>query len=61
MAQANHAYITSKFHNLSNEALAGAIGHKLMRFSKAQKSNASIHGRAARALGQRAVHKMPIV
>ena len=27
MAQATHAYITSKFHNLSNEALADAIGH----------------------------------
>jgi hypothetical protein len=27
MAQANHAYITSKFHNLSNEALADAIGN----------------------------------
>src|SRR6476660_8916321 len=26
MAQATHAYITSKFHNLSNEALADAIG-----------------------------------
>jgi hypothetical protein len=26
MAQANHAYTTSKFHNLSNEALADAIG-----------------------------------
>jgi hypothetical protein len=26
MAQAAHAYITSKFHNLSNEALADAIG-----------------------------------
>jgi len=25
MAQATHAYITSKFHNLSNEALADAI------------------------------------
>jgi hypothetical protein len=27
MAQANHAYITSKFHNLTNETLADAIGH----------------------------------
>src|ERR1700744_6115575 len=27
MAQATHAYSTSKFHNLSNEALADAIGH----------------------------------
>jgi hypothetical protein len=27
MAQATHAYTTSKFHNLSNEALADAIGH----------------------------------
>jgi hypothetical protein len=26
MAQATHAYTTSKFHNLSNEALADAIG-----------------------------------
>jgi hypothetical protein len=27
MAQATHAYTTSKFHNLSNEALDDAIGH----------------------------------
>jgi hypothetical protein len=27
MAQATHAYTTSKFHNLCNEALADAIGH----------------------------------
>jgi hypothetical protein len=27
MAQAVHAYTTSKFHNLSNEALADAVGH----------------------------------
>src|ERR1700735_2894452 len=27
MAQAVHAYTTSKFHNLSNEALADAIGN----------------------------------
>ena len=27
MAQATHAYTTSKFHNLSNEVLADAIGH----------------------------------
>jgi hypothetical protein len=27
MAQATHAYTTSKFHNLSNEALADANGH----------------------------------
>jgi hypothetical protein len=27
MAQATHAYITSKLHNLSNEALADAIGN----------------------------------
>jgi hypothetical protein len=27
MAQATHAYTTSKFHNLSNEALADAIGN----------------------------------
>lgn len=27
MAQATHAYNTSKFHNLSNAALADAIGH----------------------------------
>jgi hypothetical protein len=27
MAQATRAYTTSKFHNLSNEALADAIGH----------------------------------
>ena len=27
MAQAVHAYTTSKSHNLSNEALADAIGH----------------------------------
>jgi hypothetical protein len=26
MAQASHAYTTSRFHNLSNEALADAIG-----------------------------------
>jgi hypothetical protein len=26
MAQANHAYTTSKFHNLSNEMLADAVG-----------------------------------
>jgi hypothetical protein len=27
MAQANQAYITSRFHNLSNAALADALGH----------------------------------
>ena len=27
MAQANHAYITSRFHNLSNAALADALGY----------------------------------
>jgi len=27
MAQAEHAYTTSRFHNLSNAALADAIGH----------------------------------
>jgi phosphotransacetylase len=27
MAQADHAYITSRFHNLSNAALADALGH----------------------------------
>jgi hypothetical protein len=27
MAEAIHAYTTSKFHNLSNEALADAIGN----------------------------------
>ena len=27
MAQADHAYTTSQFHNLSNAALAGAVGH----------------------------------
>src|ERR1700677_5009515 len=27
MAQANHAYITSRFDNLSNAALADALGH----------------------------------
>jgi hypothetical protein len=27
MAQADHAYTTSRFHNLSNAALADAVGH----------------------------------
>ena len=28
MAQADHAYTTSRFHNLSNAALADAVGHR---------------------------------
>jgi hypothetical protein len=32
MAQATHAYTTSKFHNLSNEALADAIGNADLAF-----------------------------
>jgi hypothetical protein len=36
MAQADAAYITSKFHNLSNEMLADAIGHADAVFKRAE-------------------------
>ena len=43
MAQANRpAYTTYKFHNLSNEALAGAIGHAdaVLKGAEAQSQSA---------------------
>jgi hypothetical protein len=42
MAQANHAYTTSKFHNLSNEMLADAIGRADAIFKGAEAEVAAL-------------------